>query len=220
MPCPPIPPRPGPNYCLVTTRFEHESAEVVDVKISGDSQSIGVTTNHPFWSETRQAFITAGDLQNGERLLAADGTIHHVAYIHKRPGLHKVYNLEVDGEHVYYVGQSGLLVHNAYSSTAKYSIYTGWKKSMIDYIGITKNFILRQKAHQAAGLQIREAVVNAGYRQSRALEHVLIQRLRDLGYTLSNKQRGVSPKSMHKYTSEHWRWANEHADTILRNLGV
>jgi hypothetical protein len=29
-----------------------------------------------------------------------------------RPGPQLVYNLEVYGEHVYYVGDSGLLVHN------------------------------------------------------------------------------------------------------------
>jgi hypothetical protein len=112
-PCPRIPPRPSAKHCLVTTKFEHEAATVVDLQIDGLSESIGVTTNHPFWSEDLQEFVAAGDLRVRERLLTIADTTTRLAAITPRPGRYTVYNLEVDGEHVYYVSNSGLLVHNA-----------------------------------------------------------------------------------------------------------
>jgi hypothetical protein len=112
-PCPRIPPRPSAKHCLVTTKFEHEAATVVDLHIEGMPDGIGVTTNHPFWSEDRQEFVQAGNLHVGETLLTAADTTTHVDAITQRRGRHTVYNLEVDGEHVYYVSASGVLVHNS-----------------------------------------------------------------------------------------------------------
>ena len=75
------------------------------------------TGNHPFWSEDRKAFIHTDELRHGEHLRLADGRTTRVASIIKRQGVEPAYNLEVDGEHVYYVGKDGVLVHNAYQGT-------------------------------------------------------------------------------------------------------
>jgi hypothetical protein len=46
-------------------------------------------------------------------LLAEDGSTPRVQRLSLRAGSEPVYNIEVDGEHCYRVGQQGLLVHNA-----------------------------------------------------------------------------------------------------------
>jgi hypothetical protein len=108
-PCPTIEPGPGQ---IVTGVFVHESANVIDLHVEGLDDAIGVTANHPFWSEDRQAFVPAGELRPGERLRSHQHTVARVAAIVPRAGPETVYNLEVAGQHVYQVSAQGLLVHN------------------------------------------------------------------------------------------------------------
>jgi hypothetical protein len=109
LPCPT--PNPGDGY-LVTTKFIHENAEILDLRIEGSADVIGTTASHPFWSEDRQQFVTAGGLRVGENLLLADDTTRRVESLTRRENRETVYNIEVDGEHVFYVGNDGVLVHN------------------------------------------------------------------------------------------------------------
>ncbi len=129
---------------VVTATFRHEGGNVIDLvvgepveaegqtrlvsanasaKTTADvltsamvgSQVIGTTSNHPFWSVDRQEYVQAGTLQIGERLQSYDGGTFAVLNKLPKEGLQTVYNLEVYGEHVYYVGEDGLLVHNSKS---------------------------------------------------------------------------------------------------------
>ncbi|MBL4884916.1 MAG: hypothetical protein JKY95_10320 [Planctomycetaceae bacterium] len=110
--CPQISPRPGPEFQLVTATFKHHAKQILDVYIAGESDSIGTTPNHPFWSEDKQQFIRADELQPGEQLQKADGTITTVTNVVPRAGANTVYNLEVQLNHTYHVGKTGVLVHN------------------------------------------------------------------------------------------------------------
>jgi hypothetical protein len=107
-------PRPGRGR-LVTGTFAHAATNVVDVTIAGLTTPIGCTANHPFWSHDRQTFVAAGELKAGEQLRTADGGLTSVVSVAPRSGAERVYNLEVDGEHVYYVSADGVLVHNSCS---------------------------------------------------------------------------------------------------------
>jgi len=112
-PCPAFEPDDGTGRRLITSVFRHAAANVIDLSTAGSNESIGVTTNHPFWSEDRRAFIPAGALQQGENLRRADGTLTQVARITPRTGPPvPVFNFEVDGQHVYSVSADGLIVHN------------------------------------------------------------------------------------------------------------
>ncbi len=114
-PCPQLERNSGDNRQLVTATFQHSSGDVLDLHIHGESEPIGSTANHPFWSEDRQAFIPAGELLPGETLRRADNTLTQLTRITPRRGPPvAVYNLEVNAEHVYFVGQDGVLVHNTY----------------------------------------------------------------------------------------------------------
>ncbi len=77
-PCPPIPPGPGR---VVTGTFRHASAQVLDLHVDGLSEPIGTTANHPFWSEDRQQFLRADELEIGESLRTLHGTARLVATV-------------------------------------------------------------------------------------------------------------------------------------------
>ena len=104
---------------LVTGRFEHSSAEVLNLYVEGEQTPIGTTASHPFWSQDRQAFVSAELLRTTERLRLEDGRTAAVIRIEQLPGTQSVYNLEVDGEHVYHVGLHGVLVHNSCGNAPK-----------------------------------------------------------------------------------------------------
>ena len=65
----------------------------------------------PLFSEDRQAWVRAGELREGERLRTLQGAAEIVS-IARKPGVHRVYNLEVQTEHTYFVSKIGVLVHN------------------------------------------------------------------------------------------------------------
>ena len=107
--CPPIDPGDGP---VVISTFKKVSHNVLNLYVEGETEPIGVTAGHPIWSEDRQAFVHSDQLQPGERLRSALGKTVRITSIEIRAGPEPVYNLEVAGEHVYSVTDSGLLVHN------------------------------------------------------------------------------------------------------------
>ena len=117
----------GPGR-LVTALFIHYDAEVWDLRVEGESRAIGVTVTHPFWSVTRRTWMSAAELQAGELLLAEDGRTPRVLSFTKREGREPVYNIEVDGDHVYRVGEQGLLVHNASTPCADNGLMQGDSK--------------------------------------------------------------------------------------------
>ena len=109
----------GPGR-LVTATYRHESAEIIDVTVEG-CETIGTTANHPFWCVNTQSFIEADLLEVGQQLESIDGTTVSITSITPRGPPESVFNVEVDFEHVYFVGDGGFLVHNAkdYSFSGK-----------------------------------------------------------------------------------------------------
>jgi hypothetical protein len=97
----------------VTGTFRHSRGIVYDLWVEGEEEPLGVTGTHPFWSPDREGWVCAKDLREGERLQALDGTTPRVKSLTLREEPEEVFNLEVDGDHVYRVGTQGLLVHNA-----------------------------------------------------------------------------------------------------------
>ena len=96
---------------LVLGTFAHQDACVLDLFIEGSKEPLGVTDNHLIYSADRDAFVPAGALKTGENLRTISGTAA-LASVRMRPGKHRVYNIEVEGIHVYHVTDLGVLVHN------------------------------------------------------------------------------------------------------------
>ena len=113
------------------TRRVDEIARIEVLGADGQIETIEGTTIHPIWSLDRNDWVPLGELQEGERLLSglprpASATsgigfegiegegqaaivIAHSIHHRSTP----IYNIEVHGQHVYQVGELGLLVHNA-----------------------------------------------------------------------------------------------------------
>ena len=108
-PCPTIPDGPGQ---VVTGTFAHQSAQILDLKFEGDAEPIGTTINHPFFSADRNAFVRADELEVDEQVQVLDGKPIKLTSISRRGPPEPVFNIEVHGQHAYFVGKTQLLVHN------------------------------------------------------------------------------------------------------------
>jgi hypothetical protein len=109
--CPPLAPRPGPGFQIVTGTFQHAASQTLDISVEGESKPIGTSPNHPIWSVDREAFVRADSLSVGEQLQTLNG-IARVTSITARGPPEPVYNLEVQVKHTYFVADRGVLVHN------------------------------------------------------------------------------------------------------------
>lgn len=108
--CPSIPKGPGR---VVTGTFAHPvSDNVLNVRLEGEDTPIGVTGQHLFWSQSREEFVPVSQLNRGEEVRTIRGDTLRVASVLPRPGPARVYNLEVQSEHVYHVSLHGILAHN------------------------------------------------------------------------------------------------------------
>jgi hypothetical protein len=79
----------------------------------GSVETITGTTIHPVRSVDRQEWVPLAELAEGERLQGLDGLAVVLSVSLSRVS-QAVYNIEVHGEHVYQVGELGLVVHNTY----------------------------------------------------------------------------------------------------------
>ncbi len=96
---------------LVTGRFvTHGASGLVEIEFENGECLTG-TAIHRIWSETKSNWTELGSLTPGELVLSRAGELA-VAKVTAIPGKQPVYNLEIDGEHVYEVTEFGILVHN------------------------------------------------------------------------------------------------------------
>ena len=102
----------SPKSAIVIGTIKHENAIVLDLVFNGDTNKpLGVTANHPIYSEDRNDWIAAGELEINENMRTVDGSAALTAKS-KRAGRETVYNLEVHRAHSYYVSHLGILAHN------------------------------------------------------------------------------------------------------------
>ena len=99
---------------VITGTFTTARCGVLDLRLSS-GEVLEPTPPHRFFSDTRQDWVAAEKLRVGECLRTASGPAVTVESIALKAGEHRVYNLEVEQEHQFYVGESGVLVHNSYT---------------------------------------------------------------------------------------------------------
>ena len=88
----------------------------------GTVETITGTTIHPVWSVDRQSWVPLAELTGGETLQGLDGLAVVLSVTLSRVS-QPVYNIEDHGEHVYQVGELGVLVHNV-----KGGVSSNWRK--------------------------------------------------------------------------------------------
>ncbi|UUU31641.1 polymorphic toxin-type HINT domain-containing protein [Streptomyces sp. CA-210063] len=79
------------------------------------TDSLVTTTTHPFWSDSEDAWVEAGDLQPGMTVRAADGSRVPVVKVRDFAERQRTFDLTISDIHAYYVlaGEKPLLVHNS-----------------------------------------------------------------------------------------------------------
>jgi RHS repeat-associated protein len=98
--------------CLVLTTLTHWNAEVLEIRFRGEAEILEPTARHRLFSADRSDWVAAKDLRVGERLKTEWGEVE-VASIQHKPGVHRVYNIEVDTQHAYLVSDLQVWSHNA-----------------------------------------------------------------------------------------------------------
>ena len=102
-----------PGMSIVTGTIRHRNATVWDLTFDDRTEeALGVTANHPLYSETRHAWISAGDLQLDEVVRTLNGHSTLTART-QHPTRETVFNLEVHRSHAYHVSGLGVLAHNS-----------------------------------------------------------------------------------------------------------
>ena len=98
--------------------YVHKTDTIVHLHI--ESAIIDTTTTHPFYV-VGKGFVAAADLQEGDKIYALDGSLVKVkaVEIEKLDEIILVYNLEVEENHTYYVGDEAVLVHNSCGGSKK-----------------------------------------------------------------------------------------------------
>jgi autotransporter-associated beta strand protein len=109
---------------VITGTFTTARCSVLELRLSS-GEVLEPTPPHRFYSETRQDWVAAGELRVGECLRTASGQAVSVESVALKAGEHRVYNLEVEQEHQFYVGEAGVLVHNAYPGMAEGEVPLG-----------------------------------------------------------------------------------------------
>ena len=98
----------------VIDTFMRRGAPIVAITITsaaGAGETFRTTEEHPF-HVPNAGWVPADHLTPGDRVTSLDGQNATVAWISYTGERATVFNLEVEGLHDYYVGASGLLVHN------------------------------------------------------------------------------------------------------------
>ena len=209
--CPPIADGEG---SVVTARFVtrevHVVASVDVLGADGTVETVTGTTIHPVWSVDRQEWVPLAELAEGETLQGLDGLAVVLGVSLSRVS-QPVYNIEVHGEHVYQVGELGLVVHNE-------CVYRAFDAAgNVIYTGMTKSFPRRYAEHaREKGIQIVELVGDLTRDAARGVEQALIDvhKLGKDGGTLTNKINSIATTNL-KYKD-----LTEQGLKILKQLGI
>ena len=102
------------EYQKVTNVFVFKDKDEELYTMTIDGKFISATGYHRFYIKNgkKYSYVPANELKIGDVVRYSDGSYHIIDNIIHSPIKKTVYNLEVDNNHNFYVG-NGVLVHNA-----------------------------------------------------------------------------------------------------------
>ena len=109
-PCPAIESGPGRVVLSTITHLNDFGFHLTLANATGQTETLGTTGFHKLYTEDR-AWTSAAELRLGEHIRGGHGDLMVVS-LASDPGVHRVYNLTVEADHVYYVGDLTALSHN------------------------------------------------------------------------------------------------------------
>ncbi|HYD79861.1 MAG TPA: polymorphic toxin-type HINT domain-containing protein [Paucimonas sp.] len=98
----------------VVRLFKNLNLRVLDIVVRNSAnvqETISATTEHPFWVIDKE-WVPALELAAGDRLTTTAGETYEVVSVVDIGDATETYNFEVEELHNYFVGTSGVLVHN------------------------------------------------------------------------------------------------------------
>ncbi|TGK43402.1 Hint domain-containing protein, partial [Leptospira gomenensis] len=100
------------SYKKVTNLYIKNSNLIYEVEINKEL-ILRTTWNHPFWVTNKSSWIEVKDLEINDLVFLSNGSEVKITDIRNSSVEQtKVYNLGVEENHTYFVGDSGVLVHN------------------------------------------------------------------------------------------------------------
>jgi hypothetical protein len=88
------------------------------VRITFSGEEVLATRGHPFFDPSTGEWVPASRIEPGARVLVVDRRAAQVEKVETLATEELTYNVEVEGAHNYYVGASGVLVHNSSEESA------------------------------------------------------------------------------------------------------
>ncbi|MBC8356606.1 MAG: hypothetical protein H8E66_31910 [Planctomycetes bacterium] len=159
LPCPELEQGAGRTVLTTVNRLARGVIELSLRDADGHEETLRPTDEHLFYSTSHGDWLSAGELQVGERLSGTSGPIT-VATITPLSGTHRVYNMTVQGEHLYRVGGSGVLVHNNCATILEAiehvrnvpdTVVLGLKNDVVKYADEAGHFVLNVGDWSLAG---------------------------------------------------------------------
>ncbi len=105
----------GDGHAVTGRYVTRRVDEIARVEMQDETGRVAVlegTPIHPIWSADRHDWVPLGELEAGELLQGENGLLP-VLSVEIQARSVRVYNLEIHGEHVYEVGEFGVLVRNS-----------------------------------------------------------------------------------------------------------
>jgi hypothetical protein len=104
----------GPGRVVLAT-YSHRD-EVLTIRFANSAESIESSPWHRLYSSDRNEWVSAHELRVGERVRTKSGEAAIVAIAHES-GTPSVVDIEVEGDHAYYVASHEVLTHNCGTAT-------------------------------------------------------------------------------------------------------
>ncbi len=200
----------------ITKVLRNKAVCFIEIALAGDI--IRTTKKHRFWVQNQQMWLDAQFLSSGMLLRNSIGENCKIRGISTQEVDERVtYNLTVDDCHTYYVGQSGILVHNTGDAAAG-QIYLGYLNGEVVYVGQTKQTLAqRMKGHLNDALRSPEKY---GWKQDMKMELVdgmdgldadqmnyherrIYDELNEQGHDLKNRQVPYTDEKMEKLAKKY-----------------
>jgi len=117
----------GPGRVVLST-VTQLSSHVLRIWLEGLTDPLEPTIAHRLYSYDREDWMSAGHLSVGEWLRTAHGRAQ-IVRIERKTGVHRVYNLEVETRHCYYVSAIAVLSHNVEPCAWDYEFVPGVRET-------------------------------------------------------------------------------------------
>ncbi len=112
----------------VRSLLQNWALEIITVKT--ENAVISSTLSHPYWVGKLNLWIAASELKKGMLLTTIDGKKEQVLSIEREITQTRTYNFELTNFHNYFVGVSGILVHNSDEKVSKFSDTNTYKSDI------------------------------------------------------------------------------------------